>query len=119
MTHEEYLEAKKLQYHYNEIVCDYERHIRYKERTIKENRFKEIFPKGTLITFTTGSYTKKLKKGSQYPIVSVKRDGYYVNWMVTVKTEKSEYVQLPEYCFLEMRELNKELNKEFNESTNN
>jgi len=118
MTHEEYLEAKKLYWHYSQIVSDYERQIRYRESDIKADRIKENFPKGTLITFTGGSYTKKLKKGSQYPIVSIRKEGHYINWMVTVKTEKKEYVQLPEYCFYEIRELNTELKREFNESTN-
>jgi hypothetical protein len=119
MTHEEYLEAKKLYWHYSQIVSDYERQIRYREINRKEDAIKEKFPKGTLITFTGGSYTKKLKRGSQYHIVSIRKESHYINWTITVKTEKKEYVQLPEYCFLEMRELNTQLKKEFNESTNN
>jgi hypothetical protein len=118
MTREEYLEAKKLQRYYNQLTSEYERQIRYRESDIKADRIKEKFPKGTLITFTGGSYTKRLKRGSQYPIVSIRKDGYYVNWMITVKTEKNEYVQLPEYCFSEIRELNTELKREFNESAN-
>jgi len=119
MTREEYIEAKKLQRHYNELVCDYERQIRYREENKKAERIKEKFSKGTLVTFTGGNYTKKLKKGSQYPIVSIRKNWNYIEWTITVKTEKGEYVQLAERCLLELRELNTELRKEFNESTNN
>jgi hypothetical protein len=119
MTHEDYLLAKAELRKYAEIVNEYERQIHYRESKRKTEMIKEKFSKGTLVTFTGGSHTKKLQRGSQYPMVSFKKEGYYIHWMMTVKTEKGEYVQLPEYCFLEIRELNTQLKREFNESTNN
>lgn len=119
MTHEEYLEAKKLQRHYNEIVCEYERQIDRKYELKKAQAFKSKFSKGTLITFTGGSHTKQLKRESQYPVVSISKPYNYICWMITVKNENGSYTRIPEYCFREIRETNSQLKKEFDESTNN